>query len=467
MENIIKLILENLSSDIIDFFSVFYKNGYEAYLVGGFIRDVILNSKSFKNKDEEIDIDVTTSASPEIVMKLFKKVIPTGLKHGTVTVIFKNQKYEVTTYRIEQGYKDNRHPDDIQFVNDIRLDLSRRDFTINSIAFDPLNRKIVDPFNGIDDIKRKIIKTVGDPDERFSEDSLRILRAIRFSTTLMFEIEEKTFKSISKWKKNLRNISVERIRDEFNKLLLSNRPSFGIELLRITGLLEMILPDLEEGYGIKQNEFHKYDIYYHNLYTCDATDNNLIMRLAGLLHDVGKTNSLYEYKGKGAKENVFYNHEIYSEEIAKNFLTRFKYPNKIIDRVIRLIKFHMFHYTNEWSDGAVRRFVKRVGEDLIDDLFALRVADRIGNGKSFGYPEILIRFYNKIKDVIKENHALKITDLDINGYDLMERFNLKPSRMVGNILNHLLEKVLDNPELNNKEKLMELAEKYLSKVQEV
>lgn len=467
MDEIINLILKNLNRDIFDFFTIFLNKGYEAYLVGGIIRDIVLNKNIIKTKNNDIDIDVATSASPQVVMKLFSKVIPTGIKHGTVTVIYRNQKYEVTTYRIEKCYRDNRHPDDITFVKDIKLDLSRRDFTINSIAFNPIQKKIIDPFNGLDDIKRKIIRTVGNPDERFSEDSLRILRAIRFSTTLFFEIEEKTFKSISKWKNNLLKISVERIREEFNKILLSRKPSFGIELLRKTGLLEMILPELEEGYGIIQNEFHKYDIYHHNLYTCDATENDLILRLAALLHDIGKTKSLYEYKGKGARENVFYNHEIYSEAIASKFLNKFKYSNKIIEKVNRLIKYHMFHFTDEWSDGAVRRFVRRVGEDLINDLFALRVADRIGNGKSFGYPEILIRFYDKIKKVIKENHALKVTDLKINGYDIMERFNLKPSRLIGNILNFLLEKVLDNPDLNEKEKLMLLVEEYLSKAREV
>ena len=192
-------------------------------------------------------------------------------------------------------------------------------------------------------------------------------------------------------------------------------------------------------------------------------DELRMSEIIALFHDIGKTKSLYEYKGKGYKNNVFYNHEVYSYEVAKRFLEEYKYSKKIIDRVLRLIKYHMFHYTENWTDGAVRRFVKKVGEDLINDLFTLRVADRIGNGKSFGYPEILIKFYDKIMKIIEENHALKVTDLVINGNDIMERYNLKPSKTVGKILNYLLEKVLDDHTLNNREDLFKLADEYFMK----
>ncbi|MCR4422430.1 MAG: HD domain-containing protein [Exilispira sp.] len=433
--------------------------GFKAYLVGGYIRDIILDRKV-----ENIDVDIATDAHPEDILNLFNKVIPTGIKHGTVTVLGVKNKYEITTFRIDEQYYDLRHPEKVQYVSDIHQDLSRRDFTINSLAFDPLTKELIDDFGGIEDIQRRIIRTVGDPQARFQEDALRMLRAIRFSSNLMFEIEEDTLRQIKKNSELLLNISKERIRDEFNRLLLSDKPSFGIELLRQSNILNIMIPSLIKCYGEQQNDFHLHDVYYHLIYSCDAAPKDIVLKIAALFHDIGKPISLAECKQKGIKENVFYNHEVYSEQIAKEFLTEYRYSKNDIQVITKLIRNHMFHYTPSWTDGAVRRFVARVGEDFIPLLFALRVADRIGNGKNFGYPKILINFWDKIQQVINENHALKITDLAINGNDIMERYELKPSKLVGNILSQLLEYVLDDHSVNTREKLFELADIVFEKL---
>lgn len=428
-------------------------SGYKAYLVGGYIRDIILDRKT-----EPIDVDIATDAKPEVLLSIFNKVIPTGIKHGTVTVIGEKNKYEITTFRIDEQYYDLRHPEKVQYVSDIHLDLARRDFTINAMAFNPFTKELVDDFGGIEDIQRRIIRTVGDATTRFKEDALRMLRAVRFSANLMFEIEEDTLRQIKKNCALLENISRERIREEFNRLLLSDKPSFGIELLRQTNILTYMIPELVRCYGEYQNDFHQHDVYYHLLYSCDAAPKDIILRIAALFHDIGKPISLEECKNKGIKENVFYNHEVYSEEITKNFLTIYRYSKSEINTITKLVRYHMFHYTPNWTDGAVRRFVAKVGEDLIPLLFSLRVADRIGNGKNFGYPKVLLDFWDKIQQVIYENHALKVTDLAIDGNDIMKRFSLKPSKIVGKILNQLLEYVLDDNSLNTREKLFELSD---------
>lgn len=437
--------------------------GFKAYLVGGYIRDIILDRKLDKRFDN-IDIDIATDAHPEDILNIFNNVIPTGIKHGTVTVVGSKNKYEITTFRVDEQYYDLRHPEKVQYVSDIHQDLSRRDFTINALAFNPFTKELIDDFGGIDDIKRRIIRTVGDAESRFKEDSLRMLRAIRFSTNLMFEIEEETLRQIKKKSELLMSISKERIRDEFNRLLMSDKPSFGIELLRITNVLDYMVPDLAQCYGEFQNDFHLHDVYYHLLYSCDAAPKNIILRLAALFHDIGKPISLNEFRTKGIKENVFYNHEVYSEQIAKDFLTNYRYSRYEINTISKLVRYHMFHYTPQWTDGAVRRFVAKVGEDLLPMLFSLRVADRIGNGKNFGYPKILIEFWEKIQQVISENHALKITDLSIDGNDIMQRYKLKPSKLIGKILNQLLEYVLDDNSLNRREKLFELADMLYEKI---
>ncbi|MBP7552019.1 MAG: CCA tRNA nucleotidyltransferase [Spirochaetes bacterium] len=439
------------------FAKIFHKNGFELYLVGGAVRDYLLGSKNS-------DYDFATSATPSEVMKIFPTVIPVGIQHGTVIVIYEENQFEVTTFRIDGKYSDNRRPDGVEFVRSIDEDLKRRDFTINSLAFDLNRKKIIDKFQGQKDLKRKIIKAIGNPDDRFTEDALRMLRACRFASKLNFCIEEGTFESIKKNAELINNISVERIRDEFIKILQTDKPSIGLEYLRETELMRYILPEFLEGYGIIQNKFHKHDVYYHNLYSCDAAPkDNYIVRIAALFHDVAKPKTKKEKSEEIENENSFYNHEIIGERITNQILKRLKFPREDIKKIRNLIRNHMFYYTDEWTDGAVRRFVKKVGLENLPELFQLRESDRIGNGSKTGIPKAFLDFQDRIKSILEIDGALKVTDLEISGNDLIRELNLKPSPMIGEILNYLLEIVLDDPYLNTNSTLIEKAKEYYQK----
>ncbi len=437
---------------------ILHENGYEGWVVGGSIRDIIMGK-------EPNDYDVATNATPEKVMKLFRRVIPTGIKHGTVTVLIDNHSIEVTTFRKDGKYIDGRRPVNVSFASTIYEDLSRRDFTINGIAYNPITDEIVDPFNGINDINNKIIRTIGDPVERFSEDGLRCYRACRFSSQLGFKIEENTFEAIEKCLDIASKISEERIRDEIIKIIQSPKPSVGFECMRKSGLLQLTIPELLEGFGVKQNKYHKYDVYYHNLYTCDAAkSNDYRIRLAALLHDIGKPFAKREVEDSDTgKKSVFYNHEIIGAAIAKRILKRLKFSNNDINFITHLIRNHMFHYTDDWTDGAVRRFLRKVGIENLDALFELRRADRIGNGLKSGDSRVLKRFKERINQIIEQENAITVRDLAVNGYDIMNTFNLKPGPIIGKVLNELLEIILDEPEKNKKEILLEIAKEIVER----
>ncbi|HNZ26457.1 MAG TPA: CCA tRNA nucleotidyltransferase [Spirochaetota bacterium] len=442
------------------FAKIFHKNGYELYLVGGAVRDYLLGNKNS-------DYDFASSATPSEIMKIFSTVIPVGIQHGTVIVIYEESQFEVTTFRLDGKYSDNRRPDGVEFIRSIEEDLKRRDFTINSLAFDLNRRKIIDKFQGQKDLKRKIIKAIGNPDDRFTEDALRMLRACRFASKLNFSIEEETFESIKRNAELINNISVERIRDEFIKILQTDKPSIGLEYLRETGLMRHILPEFLEGYGVVQNKFHKYDVYYHNLYSCDAAPkDNYLVRIAALFHDIAKPKTKREKSEEIENENSFYNHEIIGERITNQILKRLKFPREDIKKIRNLIRNHMFYYTDEWTDGAVRRFIKKVGLENLPELFQLRESDRIGNGSKTGVPKAFLDFQERIKDILEIDGALKVTDLDISGNDLIRELNLKPSPMIGEILNYLLEIVLDDPELNTNPTLIDKAKEYYNKKKE-
>ncbi len=435
-----------------------YKNGFEGWIVGGSIRDILMGK-------EPNDYDIATNATPEEVMRIFRRVIPTGIKHGTVTVLIGDNSVEVTTFRRDGKYLDGRHPVSVTYATSIYEDISRRDFTINGIAYNPITDKIIDPYNGIEDIKNGIIRTIGDPIERFREDGLRCFRACRFSSQLGFEIEKNTFEAIKKSVDVASKISAERIRDEIIKIIQSPRPSVGFECMRKSGLLNLVMPELLEGYGIKQNKYHKFDVYYHNLYTCDAAKpDDYRIRLAALLHDIGKPYAKKEVEDESTgKKSVFYNHEIIGAAIAKKILRRLKFSNNDINFITHLIRNHMFHYTDDWTDGAVRRFLRKVGVENLDALFELRRADRIGNGLKRGDSKAIKKFRERIEKIIEQENAITVRDLDINGYDLMNTFGLKPGPIIGKILNELLEVILDEPEKNKKEILLEIAKEILER----
>jgi poly(A) polymerase/tRNA nucleotidyltransferase (CCA-adding enzyme) len=436
---------DNVSKTVLSIIKKLRERGFECYLIGGSVRDLILGRAIY-------DYDFATDALPEEVMKLFRKTVPTGIKHGTVTILSDEGQFEITTYRSDGKYIDGRHPDSVSFSKELKIDVERRDFTINGLVYDPLSGEIIDHVNGLQDIENKIIRTIGDPIMRFTEDGLRPIRACRFAATLNFVIEENTFRSIAGTIDTVKKVSKERIRDEILKILESETPSIGIEYLRKSGLLETFLPELVMCHGVEQNKYHIFDVYYHSIYSCDAAPKeHPMIRLAALLHDIGKVPT----RQPGADGDfTFYNHEVVGAKMAKKFMKRLKFSNEQIDIVNNLILNHMFHYTDEWTDGAVRRFIRKVGLDNIENLFTLRMADRKGNGARKGLPAPIERLKKRIDNVIEQENAFSVRDLEINGNIIMEEFNLKPGPIIGKILNELLEMVLDNPELNERDKLI-------------
>jgi poly(A) polymerase/tRNA nucleotidyltransferase (CCA-adding enzyme) len=436
------------------------RQGFEGWIVGGSIRDLLFGKTAS-------DYDIATNATPDQLRRIFRRTVPTGIKHGTVTVVCGSHSVEVTTFRSDGKYSDFRRPDSITYAKTILEDLSRRDFTINAMAYNPITGELLDPYGGKSDLERRIIRTVGDPLERFKEDGLRPYRACRFAAQLGFSIEEKTFQAILACLESASKVSMERIRDEFIKIIQSPKPSTGIELLRTSGLLEGFLPELLTGFGINQNKYHRFDIYYHNLYTCDAAlQDNLCIRLAALFHDIGKFYAKREVEGKGGgtRKSVFYNHEIIGAAITRKIMRRLKFSNQEIKLVTHLIRYHMFHYTNQWTDGAVRRFIRKVGIENLDALFELRRADRIGNGLKSGESRSIQNLKKRIEKVIEEANAITVKDLAVNGYDIMNELIIKPGPMVGKILNHLLEEILDDPSKNQPGVLLALARDFYNKI---
>ena len=417
---------------------------------------------------EASDWDVATDATPEQVISAFKKVIPTGIAHGTVTVHFMGEEIEVTTFRIEQGYSDGRHPDKVSYASDIEEDLSRRDFTMNAIAVSLKDGSIVDPFDGKTDIKNKVIRSVGNPLERFNEDGLRPIRAIRFASQLGFEIETNTLQAISNEKvlQKTSTISIERFRDELVKLLKSPKPSVGLKLLESTNIMKLFLPELLEGRNCIQNDvrgYHVFDVLDHNFYSCDgAPVHKVNVRLAALLHDIGKPASkVVRVTDEGEIYN-FFSHEKYSETIARKLLTKLRFSNNEINNVCHLIENHMFHYEESWSDAAIRRFVVRVKPENIEDLIDLRLADMYGKYnmpiqiKESNACDLLIQLQDRIKKIQEENSAFTLKSLAVSGKDLME-IGIPSGKLIGKILDSLLETVLDDPKQNSKDVLLNIA----------
>lgn len=445
------------------FNSIFEKAGFKAYLVGGAVRDIFL-------KKNPSDFDVATNATPQDVIKLFKFVVPTGIEHGTVTVHFMNEEIEVTTFRTESGYSDARHPDKINYAATIEEDLSRRDFTINAIAVNLHDGKIVDPFKGRKDIKRKIITTVGKPHDRFMEDGLRPIRAIRFASKLNFKIDKATYSEIKNpaVQKKISSISVERFRDELMKMLASEKPSVGFLMMEESGVLKIFMDELSVCRGCVQKDdrgYHIFDVMDHCIYACDgAPKEKPLLRFAAFLHDCGKPASKNERVIEGVKTNNFYNHEKYSVQIAQKIMTNLKFSNAEINYVCHLIENHMFHYTPDWSNAAVRRFIVKVGLENIDDLIDLRLADMYGK---YNEPvrmhdtescHQLIEFQERIKDIASKNNAFSLKDLKINGNDLIKE-GIPAGKQIGLILNELFECVLEDPEMNDRKKLIEIVRK--------
>jgi len=427
--------------------SIFASGGKKAYLVGGAVRDMVRGKKAE-------DWDLATDARPEEVLKLFKRVVPTGIKHGTVTILYKGHSLETTTFRTESDYSDGRRPDSVSYAATIEEDLSRRDFTMNAIAVELPSGRFVDPFGGRRDIESRLIRCVGIPAERFDEDGLRPMRAARFAAQLEFSLDGPTLQAIPGALKKTAMVAVERLRDELDKTLRAATPSLAFAVMEKTGLLELALPELSRCRGVEQKGNHRFDVLDHSLLACDkAPADRPIVRLAALFHDIGKP-VVAGMDASGVR--TFHRHEEESARLAERIMLRFRYPTAAIKAVKHLVAVHMFHYEESWTDAAVRRFLVRVGTDSLDDLYALRRADAWATFGSEPPRATLIPLMDRIEQVLAEGKALTLKDLAVGGEDLAAAGIPKGPRM-GIILNELLETVLNDPAMNERDRLLILA----------
>ncbi|HZJ40813.1 MAG TPA: CCA tRNA nucleotidyltransferase [Candidatus Saccharimonadales bacterium] len=425
---------------------------FEAYIVGGCVRDFLMGK-------EPKDWDITTNAKPEEILKIF---VDAKYENDFGTVLLPIREVdklidvlEITTYRSEQGYSDRRHPDEVCFEEKLDKDLERRDFTINALALDPAKpEEVVDYFGGRKDIKQKIIRAVGEPSDRFKEDALRMLRAVRFSSQLGFELEPKTQRGILKLAGSLKFVSKERIKDEMIKILASDRPYEGIMLLHDCKLLQYILPELEQGVDVKQDRHHIYNVFRHNVLALKhCPSKEWQVRFAALLHDVAKP------KTRKIINNIatFYNHEYLGAKMTDKIMTRLKFSNDDRVRVVNLVKNHMFYYNvGEVSAASVRRLIVKVGRENLKDLIDLRIADRLGSGTPKAMPYKLRHLQYMMEKV--QNDPISVKMLKINGDDLMKVLGIAPGPKIGAILDVLLSEVIENPELNEAKLLAKQAQ---------
>jgi putative nucleotidyltransferase with HDIG domain len=433
-------------------------NGFEAYLIGGCTRDILLKRKPR-------DWDVTTNAKPEEIISVFVDTFYENI-FGTVGVVFEKttdetlRVIEVTPYRLESEYSDNRRPDSVTFSDRLEDDLQRRDFTINAIALEirknskgETEGRFIDYYRGHIDLKDKLIRTVGSPHERFQEDGLRILRAVRIATEIGFEIDENTKKAILDHGNLLDNIAKERIREEFEKIIMSDNPMAGIVLCRKLGILEYIVPELDKTISIEQSRSHIYDVFEHSLRSLQHTADKkypLELRLAALFHDIGKPSTRRQDK----IQNIwtFYGHEVVGSKMTTKILAELRFPKKIIEKVAKLVRWHMFFAdTEQISLSAVRRIISSVGRDNIWDLMNLRGADRMGMGRPKESPYRLRKYHSMVEEAMTD--PVSVGMLKINGQKLMEVTHETPGPKIGFILHALLEEVLENPALNTEEYL--------------
>jgi len=452
-EKIIKLI----PKEVWDVFQRFTQEGYEIYLVGAGVRNLLQGKIP-------VDCDFTTNAPPEVIQSLFEDSFYDN-QFGTVGIALETKRgeevYEITTYRTERGYSDKRRPDVVKWGQQLEEDLQRRDFSWNAIVIGPIKKRgkkketsleMIDLFGGLNDLKKKIVKAVGDPEERFAEDALRMMRAVRFAAQLGFKIEPKTLAAIKKNAPFIKKISQERIRDELFKILASEHPAEGYLILRKTGLAKEILPEVEKMFGVEQKSpgrHHLDDVGTHAVKSLRASrTSDPIVNLAILLHDVGKP----VVAGKDEKGTItFYNHEVVGASIARNIARRLRFSKKDEEKLVTLVRWHQFSVDERQTDKAIRRFIKRVGKENLTEILELRRADRVGGGARETSWR-LERFKKKLVEVQKQ--PFSVTDLKVNGNDVMKTLGIRPGPKVGQILNQLFEEVVEDKKRNKRDYLL-------------
>ena len=473
--------------------------GFEAYLVGGCVRDLLISASSGERAEPK-DWDVTTNAKPEQIQELFPKSFYEN-KFGTVSVVTESEDprlraIEITPFRLEGKYSDKRHPDEVKFAKKLEDDLARRDFTVNAMAMKlaPSSKSpgkksafpgksdfeegdffpganLIDPFSGQKDFEAKLIRAVGDPYSRFEEDALRIMRAVRLASELGFSIEKKTYAALKDRAHLLRVIAKERIRDEFSKMIMAPAPSKGLEILRELGILKLFLPEIEEGWGVGQNKHHIYTVWEHNIRALDCAAKErwpLVVRISALFHDIGKPRSK---RGDGP-DSTFYNHEVIGAKMSAEALSRLRYGADFVDKAAKLVRYHLFYYNvDEVSESSVRRLIKRVGPEDMEDLIRVRICDRIGSGVPKAEPYKLRHFRFLVEKLQRDPVSPKM--MKINGDRIKELTGLPQSIKIGLIINALMEEMLDDPAKNEKEylenralELSALPEKELKKLAE-
>jgi len=443
----------DLPEAVLSVINTFEKAGYEIYIVGGAVRDILMGKILY-------DWDFTTNATPEEILKFWGDAYYTN-KFGMVGIPNEPRPFEITTFRTEHGYSDSRRPDNVSWGKTLEEDLQRRDFTINAMALQKLkdedgngnNFNLVDHYKGRKDLDKKFIRAVGDPQERFSEDALRMMRAVRIAAELDFKIEEKTLEAVKTNVKLIEKISKERVRDELLKMISSAHPYEGMLLFRESGLMEEILPELEKTFGVEQKSpgrHHIYDVGTHSLRSlkyCPSTDP--IVRFATLIHDIGKPQT---YKKLPNGTITFYNHEMVSTKIARRIADRLRFSNKQKERLLKLVRWHQFTVNEDQTDSSIRRFIRHVGKENITDMLDLRVGDRLGGGASETSWR-LEDFKKRLIEVQKQPFA--ISDLKISGEDVMSVLGISPGPTVGNVLKIIFDEVVEKKIENEHKALLE------------
>lgn len=463
---------QNIPKEVIEVIKKLEKGGFEAYIVGGAVRDLLMGKTVY-------DWDFTTNATPEEILKIFKKEEAYYTNDfGMVGIPSKTEgerPYEITTFRTEHGYSDSRRPDEVRWGKNLEEDLKRRDFTINAMALQQINKddksknkklvtiplsdshllQLIDPYNGQEDLKNKLIRAVGDPLERFQEDALRMMRAVRIATEIGFSIEKETKNAIHECSRKIHNISKERVRDELLKIMASPNPYNGMEILREVGLLKEILPELEKCFGVEQKSpgrHHIFDVGTHcmrSLKFVSEKTTDPIVRLATLLHDIGKPKT---FKKLDSGTITFYNHEVVGGRMASNIADRLRLSKKQSDKFYKLIRYHQFTVNEDQTDSAIRRFIRKVGLEHVPDMLDLRVGDRLGGGAretSWRLEE----FKERLIEVQKQ--PFTVHDLKITGNDVMKELDLKPSPKVGEMLDKLFKLVEEKKVPNTRRALLQ------------